>query len=229
MNKKILSTLMLLLLLGAVGCADIPPIKMDLYIKINEDKSGEYEVTVLTEPNAVSVTEFLQEELKKEGFTIQPLTRGNQSGWSAKMKMKDIQKDLQKSFPQIGASTTASNKSSEAYKQEKGLFWNKVDVNYDIDLSQIDQETPFEGLAELFYEKVDFDLHVTLPVEVEKHNATQVSEDGKTLTWPMKLGKHNPVVLSIEYPNPLGWTIAAIVLVAVIVAVVIFVWKRKRL
>jgi hypothetical protein len=225
-----------------VGCSTRQTIKADIYIRIHEDHSGSYQLIILGDPLAIPMTKFLQERLQEQGFTIQELNQGNKSGWKAQKKVKNIQpsssalNEILDTNPSQEKQTMAQSKNGflQKYlkvhesKTEEAFFWKKISLHYDVDLTQIDRELPLQNFSKFFYDRVDLDFHLTLPLEPEHHNAAKVSKDGKTLSWPLKLGKHNSMVLSIDLPNPLGWIVSGIALLLLIIALSMVLYRKKR-
>jgi hypothetical protein len=79
-----------------------------------------------------------------------------------------------------------------------------------------------DSLGDLLHLK----LMLTLPIAPDNHNADNVTDGGKTLTWNLKPGQDNPIFMEAEFPNPLGW--GAIILVAVILLIVWRVRKKRQ-
>lgn len=75
-------------------------------------------------------------------------------------------------------------------------------------------------------------FNLELPVKPTNHNATAVSEDGKTLTWDLtKLKANESVHAEFDMPSGtfLAWLIPLIcVIIAAIVAAIILVKKKKN-
>ena len=72
---------------------------------------------------------------------------------------------------------------------------------------------------------------VTLPAKAKTNNATEVSKDGKTLTWNLKYGEKNKVEYTFDLGNNsnvvmyVGIGVAALVVVG---AVVLVLTKKKN-
>lgn len=234
--------LFIILISSLVGCSNNQKIKADIYVQMNEDRSGSYQLTILGDPLAIPMTKFLQKRLQEQGFTIQALNQGHKIGWKAQKKVKNIQQsssafdEISETNPSQEKQTTAQSENDflQKYlkvhesKMEEEWFWKKLNFHYDVDLTQIDRELPLQNFSKLFYDRIDLDFHLTLPLEPEHHNAAQVSKDGKTLSWPLKLGEHNTMILSIDLPNPLGWIISGIALLLLIMALSLFWYQKKR-
>lgn len=242
MDRTVRLLLFLILLSTLVGCSSKQKIKADIYVEINKDRSGSYQLTVLGDPLLIPTTKFLQKRLQEQGFTIQSFNQDQKSGWKAQKKVKNILQspsafdEITTLKPTQKKQTTAQsdNQFFQQYLKvhetlmDEGFFWKHISIHYDFDLTEIDRELPLQNFSKLFYDRVDLDFHLTLPLEPEQHNAVQVSKDGKTFTWPLKLGEHNSLILSIDVPNPLGWNVCGIVFLLLIIALSVVMYRKKR-
>ena len=70
---------------------------------------------------------------------------------------------------------------------------------------------------------------IKLPVKVGENNASEVSEDGKTLTWNLKAGETNEISFEAEsnYLTTIIMISIAILLV-IIILIVVFLNKGKK-
>lgn len=109
----------------------------------------------------------------------------------------------------------------------------------DLDFSRSIHVKEALGLASLAVGADERENHrltyiIHLPKAAKEHNATQVTDGGKTLTWDYTLGEaiHKPVVTRFRATMPIpryAWAAAAGLLVAIIGIVVWTVKKIRRL
>ena len=109
------------------------------------------------------------------------------------------------------------NKNGNVYKANL-LFDLSSEDNGGMDISSI---------ASSF----DLGYSITLPAKAKSHNATSVSEDGKTLTWKFEYGKKNKVEYEFEFANSSSSTILYVfigVIAVIVICVVIALVTQKK-
>ncbi|WP_168188627.1 DUF3153 domain-containing protein [Thermoflavimicrobium daqui] len=252
MNKKKLPLTILICVLFAIlltGCVDV-----DAHVKLNADLSGTYELTFLTSELAnqfMSGTQNNQinqtkEKLAQQGFQIQEITQGEKKGWKATKNVDNFIKepptslgsDLQAAYQwattqaaSLQNSTTLANTngSGSGYSIDWGLFFSTLKLDAHFDPSKM-QSTALNNIPEQFkkivFDKMNLRFILTLPVEATDHNATSVSEDGKTLTWKMNPTGDNHIYMAKDIPNPFTWGI--IIIFVIVLLIVMGRKKRKR-
>jgi hypothetical protein len=87
-----------------------------------------------------------------------------------------------------------------------------------------------DALSRMFLDKIDLRLILTLPFEVEEHNASRMVEgqndDFKTFEWDILPGQNNEIYLEAKVLNV--WNIVLLVLLVVgAVLVAVFMWRKR--
>lgn len=210
----------------STGCSQKTRVEADIVIKVNQDGSGIYKFTIQSNPLVVPMVDFLKERLLAQDFQIKKMESENTSGWVAEKKVKNILKEP----PPISVATSTGAQSwKNAIKTEEGLFTNRIDIRYNLDLTKIDQEFPLKSFSQLIYNRIDLRLMLTLPIRPVAHNALKISDQGKTLLWNLQLGKVNPLHLRVDVPNPVGWYWVGGGIVAILLLILCFIiFSRKR-
>src|SRR5690606_30522362 len=88
-------------------------------------------------------------------------------------------------------------------KVKKSLFTTTYILDANIDLSNlaISEEKDFIGLETAMINSIDLRFLLTLPVKIENHNASNVTDEGKTLEWILIPGEDNPIHLEAKIIN----------------------------
>ncbi|TCS94591.1 DUF3153 domain-containing protein [Hazenella coriacea] len=235
--KVILLSLFIVMLLS--GCVDA-----HMHVKVNWDGSGEYEVKVLANEMVLSQFNEMKQELLQENYEVKPVDEDGKTGWIAVKKvdnvmkeppMEDFQKTTNSAIQWFESRVASSSETTyvnehqalkgltDDYKIEEGLFFTTVTIDTEADLSDLlNQGDSFnQQFGQMILDQINLNFMLTLPIEADEHNATKVSEDGKTLTWKIKPGEKNPIHLVLSVPNFITWGI--IIIVAVLFFIVLFV------
>ncbi len=251
--KKSPSTKLKIVLLAFVlavsltGCVDL-----DAHVTVNSDLSGSYEITFLTsdftdrflQGNDNQQENSLTEQLKQQGFIITEIKKEGQAGWKATKHVDsfldespmdlvnnlktayDWTKNQTASLQAVEGSTSSGSTTNSGVTTEWGLFTTTVNADFRFNLLEKNMLSDIpESFQNIFFDKMNLRFHLTLPVEATEHNATQVSEDGKTLTWKLDPTQENHIYLSKSLPNPITW---GILLILAIIFLIVFLRKRKR-
>jgi hypothetical protein len=110
---------------------------------------------------------------------------------------------------------------------QRSLLTREFQIDTVLDLRNQQQDLFSSVMSSAMYSQADIKLRVTLPITPKSHNANQVSEDGKTLTWNIMLGQANPLQLNVVIPNL--WTIGLIAgVVILLIMSVLIVWLIIR-
>ncbi len=120
--------------------------------------------------------------------------------------------------------TAKANFDDSKILNKKG---NVYKANLVFDLSSEDNGgMDISSIASTF----DLGYSITLPAKPKSHNATSVSEDGKTLTWKFDYGKKNKVEYEFELSNSSStilYVFIGVIAVIVICVVIALVTQKK--
>ena len=169
--------------------------------------------------------------LEDRGFTVKTTEEEYKYGVSVSKKyaniddissLEDVKVDVDK--------ITEEDFKDIFFKKEKGMLKTKYIAYLTFDLTDADTDT--EEL-EAYKDYFNISYVLNLPDEALSSNATSLSNDKKTLTWDLEMGKKNEVIYEFELPNEnsvviMGVAIAGIVIVVAAVAVVIVKSKKKN-
>ncbi len=162
---------------------------------------------------SMSMEEEEMEEMRKEGWTVEEYSADGYTG--NRMSKKDA--DLSELELGDDAETSVVKEGS----------------TYTVNLRLMDEEEASsmqESAALISSMGGSFKLKLNLPVKPIEHNATTVSEDGKSLEWDLlKMDPTEPVHVVFKMSNPLmPIVIAALILAVLAIAFVIFVKKKRN-
>lgn len=227
MKKRILAAIMLLML--AVSLTGCMKMEVDLNIKAN----GKMDAKILSAFNE-SMTSMA--ETDDIGYSEEDLEKFRKNGW----KVEEYNQDGYAGYvlTQSNVSTKAlrdalSNSDSESPTVE---ILTKNGSTYILDLPlggmmpEASEDDPMDvvGMLKSFGASVKF--RITLPSKPISHNATKVSEDGKTLEWDLLEMKAGETV-HVEFKAGGGFLKYALIMSAVVIAalaVVLLVSKKKK-
>ena len=212
--KKILRSLLAAVMAVCLtGCIRV---KIDIDVK----KNGKADISVLyatqdglsamggsTGPLGLTLEQA--EEYRSEGWDVADYAEDNYTGYVLTQKDMDLSKA---DFPDAGEGSV--RKEGSLYIVDLRLFSEEDQGDLKTYGSLIKSAGGY------------FTVRVNLPVKPEKHNATSVSEDGKTLEWDiLEMDAGEPVHLEVKLPN---FTIYIIIgLLAAACAVFFVLWKQS--
>lgn len=245
-TKVILLSLFIVTLLS--GCLDA-----SMHVKVNWDGSGEYEVKVLAGEMILEQLEDMKQELQQKNYEVKTIEENNKTGWVAIKKVDNVLKDppmeefqkttnsaIQWIESQMASASGNTNVQHQAlkgltddYKIENSLFFTTVTINTEADLTDLmDQEEDKldQQLSKWIMDQMNLKFMLTLPIKADKHNATTVSEDGKTLTWKLKPGEKNPIHLVLSIPNIITWgiIIGLSFIILLVISILLIIRRRKK-
>jgi|GEM_PF-5767809 len=210
----------LIFILILTGCQSAS-IYGEALIKVNQDGSGQYRITLLTHPKVVDFFQAYKATFVHQQFQVKEITKGKRAGWVATKNVENLQ---QEPFPVIIPTFVQKPSSTTNIIQiDDGFYWNEITVDYPLDL------TPWKVPA-LVAKRIHLSLIVSLPIPFEAQNANHLSSDKKTATWQLKVGEVNRIFAKVKVPNPKGWFITLIgcIMVAIIAMILFYIRKRKN-
>ena len=222
--KKVLSlvTIMVMLLLVLTGCVDV-----NYEVTLNKDGTADVtyvygfdkETLKQMETTADDMTNDMRQNAEASEYEIESYSDDNVEGFKAKKHVEDLAKiSLEEAF---GSEYVTDSEENQLKVEKKGLK-TVYSQNAKIDLTSMDSS---------MISLVTMKYTVKLPAKAGKNNASEVSKDGKTLTWNLKAGEVNEI--SFEASSNALVTVAIIIVVALIiigatVAVIIALKKPRK-
>ena len=210
-SKISLVILLVVMLFGLTGCANI-----DTQFKINGN--GTIDATVITLINKESYKKLLDEsgagisedekvvslinaqlvEEKKvyeeKGYKTTDISEEGNIGFKATKKFKNVNELHPDTYEVKGL-------VDFKIEEEKGFFKTKQEIKANLDLRMVNgNEQTIEENTQYF--KYKFTLQ--LPYKPESNNATEISDNGKTLIWNLSLGNKNEIQATGEKTNVLN-------------------------
>jgi len=201
-----------------------------------------------TDDSDEDIIESLKKDLEDDGFEVTYYKENDISGVIAKKHQESLD-DL--SIDIFQQNLTAESNGSEANASEidsninkitvnKGFFQNEYIVNANFDLtsmetknnnsedSQSEANQLGEGIAEAMLNQIDLNFILTLPVKPENHNASQITNEGKTLTWNLKPGANNEVKVEAKVLNLKNISILIVGLFVLIALISFYYYKSRK-
>lgn len=222
----LITTLTFILL--ATGC-----VNADYHVTIHKDGSGIYRVKVLTPSVIADQLDPFQEKMENHGYRVREIREDHRVGWLAEKDVKSVVKDppgdelkdiLGPSGKTAGLIPFLREGSRGPVRIEKSWFQYRILLQTEADLTHLQSDNPLERFL---WEETNLRFRLTLPLKPGEHNADQVSDDGKTLTWKLEPGEKNPIRVLVEFPNPVGWILS--LTIAFILLLFILYLVRSRL
>lgn len=221
--KKILSivAIMSMLLLVLTGCVNI-----NYEVTLNKDGSADVALIYGFEKEALQqlgtssddMTSQMEEEAGKDGYTVEKYSDDKLEGIKAS---KHFNSASELSMAELFEDEVKGK--NEGIKVEKKGNKTVFSQNDEVDLTSSESE---------YASMVTFKYIVNLPVKAESNNATEVSKDGKTLTWELKFGEVNKIEFKAGSSNStlkvVLIVVAAVAILCVIAVVLTKVLKKDK-
>lgn len=206
-------------------------VEMRVLIHVNRDGSAEVEkrfgmsqeISKMS-PGGTS-TQRDSGVFAKEGFQVKSYNADGFMGVSGTMHVNDL--SLLNKALNFNQDTLRAVQGNSALKVEKGFFKNTYIMDAHLDLRGGHGSTdPTMLNAMMSSARMEFVLE--LPTAPAKHNATQVSNEGKTLSWKFQLGQDNRFYLEAQSWNWLNLGLSAGALILLLGSVLVLVLRRRR-
>ena len=237
---KVVLTAIAVLLIGTLltGC-----MRFKTTIKVTEDGKADLSMLVAmseelsnfgSEDDEDSDSELTSEETKKEfedeGWTYAEYNEDGYKGYVV-TKSDILLDELASTIASDDAGVDTNTDSLNITKNDNGEYTISWDV-----LGSDDADSMGEYQQYIEEYKGFFLVTIELPKKPISNNATEVSEDGKTLTWDVfKMNKGDKVEVTFKLPsdeakggNTLFIIIAVIAIIAIVVAVVCIVLSKNK-
>lgn len=213
--KKVLKlfAIMAVMLIVLTGCVNV-----NYEVTLNSDGTAdvayiygfEKEYLEQMETTSEEMTKEMQENAELSDYTVEAYSDEKLEGFKASKHVTDFADiSLEEAFGEENVKDSDNNRLKVEKKGSKTVY----SQNAEIDLSSMD--TSMATMVTMKYT-------IKLPTKVGNNNASEVSEDGKTLTWNLKAGEINKVEFEATELGTAAKIIrVAIIIVAVIVGIVI--------
>ncbi|WP_409275828.1 LppM family (lipo)protein [Neobacillus sp. SCS-31] len=224
-NKIFLSILLILLLSGCV--------KMDNTLIINKDGSSDFTMIYgidsqlySSEMGAPESMDEFKSDAEKSGFKVVTYKDKEFTGLK-------ISKHFE-SYKDIKFVNNSESKMNFKVNEQKGFFKNKYAVEAVYDLRGMSDEMGdgSEGFDEQILNsilgKMDLKFTLKLPVKSGDNNASNVSDEGKTLTWDLLPDKNNELKVQFEKVNTLNIVLLAVGIVVALISTLIVIFKKRK-
>jgi hypothetical protein len=188
----------------------------------SEDLGEDLSEDVAEEEQSLELSPEEIAELEADGFTYEVYEQDGYKGYI----IKGENKPLEEIFSETGATGIDENefvitKNGSSYVIE----WTVFDEEEDSEVGEIAEYfEPYGGYMQFV---------LTLPEPAGENNATEVSEDGKTLTWNLLTLNGENVHVEFELPQASsgggsGAIIAIIVAVLAVIVVAVLISRKKK-
>ena len=217
--KKLLSliSVMAILLVALTGCVSV-----NYEVTLNEDGTAdvayiygfEKEMLEQLETSAEEMTSDMRENAEVSEYEIETYSDDKIEGFKAKKHIENLA-DI--SLEDAFGTENVKDSEENQIKIEKKAFKTVYSQKANIDLSAMDDSTA---------SMVTMKYVIKLPVKAGDNNASEVSEDGKTLTWNLKAGEVNEINFQAS-GNSLVMIILIIAVVVIVAVAVILIFLKK--
>lgn len=222
--KKVLSLAIIMVMLLALltGCVNV-----NYEVTLNKDGTADvayiygFDKTTLEQmgTTAEDMTSDMKQNAEASEYEIEAYLDDKIEGFKAKKHVENLA-DI--SLEEAFSSQYVTDSEENQFKVEKKGPKTIYSQNAKIDLTSMDS-----SMASM----VTMKYTVNLPVKVGENNASEVSKDGKTLTWNLEAGKVNEI--SFKASSNVLVTVAIIIVVTliiigVVVAVITVVKKLNK-
>lgn len=239
-----------LLLAAAVmlsGC-----VHMTVNLKINGDGSADWGYDMLMQDSMLEMASLGMEtageadmwdeatrEAEAQGMAVERLPSAD--GYSGIRVTRHFENVAEMMDSDLLAGTDAMVGDAESYfnaKETKGFFATTYEVEMKTDVSEAmasaetgDETT--DAMVKAMMDQVEMRFVVTMPVKASGHNATDVSADGLTYTWDIKLDTPNDMKVTASVPNMgnillVAGGAALVLIIAAVIIILASVSAKKR-
>lgn len=208
-----------------------------------ETECGEDEYCSEDDGMSMEIDKDDYKELLKYGYKVEDYKEKNEDKVYSGVKITksfDSIDDLSDDKNKVKFDFTKFLDQDEGYKDVPVMFYKDGDkyvADFMFNFASEEEGTDTESLIseeemQELIDSMDMKYTITLPQEPKSHNATEVSKDGKTLTWKLQYGKKNEVNFEFELgTNPMWYFIiigGIVVAVLLIGGVVVSMTNSKK-
>lgn len=225
-------------------------VKFNANMEIKKDKSMNYSIIYAFDKSMFGEEELLdsddQDKMKEMGFEISEYSQDNWRGFNLTKEIKNIDEVSSNSDEVIYSLSDLLEESNmennNIFKVKKGFLKNvytaKIKFNSSdsgLTNSKDDNDTTeIEGMDELsdsissLTSNLDLSYNVKLPYSATSNNATNASDDKKTLSWTLSTNKASYIEFEFPIYNLTNIYILAGIVLIIIVGIVLSLIKRRN-
>lgn len=214
-----LTILLLGLALLITGC-----VNGEFKVKVNKDGSADLDYKLLMNASLLAFAEpgknpldEMKQDAEKDGFTVSNVSEGEMVGIKATKHVEKINE-----IPMFG-----DKKLSDKFYIEKGWFQDTYRLKTNMDLSDMKETGEGAEMANAMLSQIKLKFILALPVKAEKHNASSVSDEGKTLEWHLVPGQNNNIEFEAKVLNTTNIAITAGGVI-LLLGIITFIVKKKK-
>lgn len=227
MKRVVKLIIVLFLSITLTGC-----VKQNIDMEIGKDKS--VNLTVISAIKKGTYTEInpsqIADNLENKGFIKEPYKEDSWNGYKLTKKFDHIDKiSTDKEITvELSDLLDKEKENIKYYFQKKKTFFKTTYIaNFTIDINANADGTPNEDING-YKDSVDLKYTVKLPTSSTNQNTTNISYDGKTLTWLLEYGKINKIHYEFSMPNTGNYILLSTLFITIILITVYFIFKPKK-
>jgi len=168
-------------------------------------------------------------ELEAKGFKLEEFQDDKYTGYIITGKVDNIDNLI--GTPDFNLDDIGDINNKKMFTKDGNVYTGKILVGDPTDTG--DGSTSTSGI------NLIYNFTLNLPNEAKTHNATTISEDGKTLTWNLANGDVSTINFSFEFPSKLaflkdnmlltaGIAVVVVLLIVIVITLVLKKGKNKK-
>lgn len=163
----------------------------------------------------------MTQAVSEDGYAVEKYADHDLVGFKATKHLNNVTQEmsLQNAFGEAYIKDSDENR----IQIDKNFFITKYSQQANFDFSSLSKENDATKLMDT----VKVKYSVTLPTKVKEHNATKVSNDGKTLEWDIIPGQNSEVKFEAQGINQ-NAIIAGVILVAILIIIIFAIIASRK-
>ena len=201
-------------------------------MEIGKDKK--VNLTVISAIKKGTYTEIspsqIADNLENKGFIKEPYKEDSWNGYKLTKEFEHIDKiSTDKEITvELSDLLDEEKENIKYYFQKKKTFFKTTYIaNFTIDIDANEDGTPNEDING-YKDSVDLKYTVKLPTASTKQNTTNISYDGKTLTWLLEYGKVNKIHYEFSMQNTGNYITLSMIFISLVLIALYFIFKTKN-
>lgn len=226
--KKIFKLITLLSLVFILtGC-----VKENINMEIGKDKRVNLTIISATKNSMSSEINpsKIADNLENKGFIKEPYKEDSWNGYKLTKEYESID-DISTTDTitvELSDLLDENNEDISYYFQKKESFFKTTYIaNFTIDINANEDGSANEEING-YKDTVDLKYTVTLPNPSTKQNTTNISQDGRTLTWILEYGKVNKINYQFSMTNNRTYILISIIFIILVAFLTYFILKSNN-